>query len=275
MTRIKSVMTSGQSGGGGHRPVKWIFAVLGGIAVAGVAVALAGTGAGPALVIGVGALGVAGVAALFAPQQSLQIAGVAALVVVLVGSAGLFAGVLKYGDEDISPGPALASPPPTTPAEVAAVTSGPVRSGEGWYDLTLHQPVESAEGQEIVPSITIGVGRDPFPNSIRGFQTSSAGQPRNSSTWATAGRCTRLSVWVGKDAASSESAGAGQFVVKADDQEITTRQASVSDAPQHLEVDISTVGRLTLLDVRANKDADNAWGTPRAYCTAPPGKSRS
>jgi len=82
-------------------------------------------------------------------------------------------------------------------------------------------------------------------------------------------------VWVGKDAASSLPEGTGQFVVKADDLEIISRQAGVGDAPQHVEVDISTIARLTLLDVRANRDADNAWGTPRAYCTAPPGRFRS
>ncbi|MFD9702961.1 NPCBM/NEW2 domain-containing protein [Lentzea sp. NPDC059081] len=266
-------MTSERSNGGGGGPVKWIFAALGVIAVVAAAVALDDRGVGPAVVIGVGALGVAGIAALFAPQQFLKIAGVAAVVVALVGSAGVLAGVLKYDDDaDLASSPTLATGLPTTTAQVAAVTSGPVRSGEGWYDLTQHEPVESGPGHEVVTSLAIGVGREPFPHSIRGVQVSPASQPGNFSTWATAGKCTRLSVWVGKDAASTQTEGAGQFVVRADDQDITSRQAGITDAPQHVEVDISTVARLTLLDVRASRDAQNAWGTPRAYCTAPPGR---
>ncbi len=270
MTQIKPVMTSGQSGSPGHGPGKLTFAVLGAVADVGAVVALIYAGVGPVLIVAVGLLGLLGVAALFAPQQPLEIAGVAALVVALVGAAGLLAGVLKY-DDGAAGSPTLTN----STVQVAAAPSGPVRSGEGWYDLTVHEPVESGEGQVAIPSIAIGVGKGPFPNSVRGFNSSSAAQPVNFSTWATTGRCTRLSVWVGKDAASAKTEGAGQFVVKADDQELTSRLASISDAPQHIEVDISTVTRLTLLDVRASRDADNAWGTPRVFCTAPPGKSRS
>ncbi|HEX7306827.1 NPCBM/NEW2 domain-containing protein [Lentzea sp.] len=270
--RSKPVTTSGH--GGGQGPAKWVFAVLGGIAVAAAAVALAAAGVGPALVVGVSVLGVAGLAALFAPQQLLKIFGVAALVVALVGSAGVLAGVLKYGEREAASSPALGAVTPVTTEQGPTTTSGPVRSGEGWYDLASHEPVESGDGQELVSSISIGVGREPFPESIRGSSASSVALPVNFRTWATAGRCTRLSVWVGKDAASAQKDGTGQFVVKADDQELTSRQAGATDAPQHVEVDISTVSRLTLLDVRASRDAANAWGTPRVYCTAPPGKTR-
>jgi len=182
VTRIKPVMTSGRSGGSGNGPAKWIFAALGGIAVAAAAVALADMGVGPVLVIAAVVLGVAGVAAQFAPQQSLKIAGVASLVVALVGSAGLLAGVLKYEVADLASSPTLDTLAPATTTPVAAVTSGPVRSGEGWYDLALHEPVDSGEGQELIASIAIGVGKDPFPNSIRGSQISTAAQPRNFST---------------------------------------------------------------------------------------------
>jgi len=80
-------------------------------------------------------------------------------------------------------------------------------------------------------------------------------------------------VWVGKDAASTKSAGTGRFVVSAEDVEKSAAQASMSDSPQHLEVDITGVVRLTLFDTRGGQDANNAWGSPRVHCSAPPGKA--
>lgn len=275
VTQIKPVSTSGRGGSGGHGPVKWIFAVLGAVAVAAAAIALAGTDAGLLPVIGVSVLGLAGVLALFAPRPPFQVFGVASLVVALVGATGLLAGVLKYEEGTASGSPTLETSFATTTEAAAMTTTGPLRSGEGWYDLSLHEPLEIAQGQELVPSIVIGVGKEAFPNSIRGFLVSSPTQQVNASTWTTDSKCTRLSVWIGKDAASTLTDGAGEFVVEADGEEIASRQATSSDAPQHVEVDISTVDRLRLLDVRGSKDADNAWGNPRVYCTSPPGKARS
>jgi hypothetical protein len=40
------------------------------------------------------------------------------------------------------------------------------------------------------------------------------------------------------------------------------------------ELDITGVSRLTLFDTRTRQDADNAWGNPRVYCTAPPGRAK-
>ncbi|MGW6442965.1 NPCBM/NEW2 domain-containing protein [Lentzea sp. NPDC055074] len=189
------------------------------------------------------------------------VAGAAALVIVLVvGTTVLVSGVLD-GDEPAAAlvtSPALAAPP------------SPV---EDWYDLTTHATVEAGTGHEVVPSVSIGIGKEPFAHGLRGTSTSSPAQPNNSRTWLTAGRCTRLSVWVGKDAASAQQDGVGQFVIKADETEAATRQASIGDAPQHVEVDLSDVDRLTLLDVRASRDAVNAWGAPRVFCAAPPGRT--
>lgn len=188
------------------------------------------------------------------------IAGAAAVVIVLViGTSLLVSGVLS-ADE---------------PAATVLTTSqaAPPPPAEDWYDLTTYQAVESGDGHETVPSISIGVGKEPFSRGIRGSAVSPVAQPANFRTWSTAGRCTRLSVWIGKDAASSQADGVGQFVIRADEKDATTRQASIADAPQHVEVDISDVDRLTLLDVRTGRDAANAWGTPRVFCSAPPGRT--
>jgi hypothetical protein len=77
---------------------------------------------------------------------------------------------------------------------------------------------------------------------------------------------------VGKDAASRQSGGTGQFVVKSGDVELASKQASMTDAPQQIDLDISAVTRLTLFDTRSRLDANNAWGSPRVQCTAPPGE---
>jgi transcriptional regulator with XRE-family HTH domain len=98
-----------------------------------------------------------------------------------------------------------------------------------------------------------------------------AADPNNRRTWLAAGKCSRLSVWVGKDAASSSTAGAGRFVVKAEDVETASADATITDSPQHIDIDITGVVRLTLFDTRASRDANNAWGSPLVYCTAPPG----
>jgi hypothetical protein len=188
------------------------------------------------------------------PRRWIAGAG-AAVIVLVIGTSLLVSGVLN-GDE---------------PAATVLTTSpaAPPPPVEDWYDLTAYQTVESGDGHETVPSISIGVGKEPFSHGIRG----SAGSSANFRTWSTAGRCTRLSVWIGKDAASPQQDGIGQFVIKADEKEATTRQASIVDAPQHVEIDISAVTRLTLLDVRGGRDAHNAWGTPKVFCSAPPGRT--
>ncbi|WP_439656938.1 NPCBM/NEW2 domain-containing protein [Lentzea sp. HUAS TT2] len=188
------------------------------------------------------------------------IAGTAAVVIVLViGISVLVSGVLD-GEE----------PPATVLTTSLAAPPTPV---EDWYDLTNYQTVESGDGHQTLASISIGVGKEPFTRGIRGSAGSTAAQPVNFRTWSVASRCTRLSVWIGKDADSTQTEGIGQFVIKADEAAAVTRQASIDDAPQHVEIDISDVDRLTLLDVRASRDAANAWGTPRVFCSAAPGKA--
>ncbi|KOV87965.1 hypothetical protein ADL03_05855 [Nocardia sp. NRRL S-836] len=227
------------------------------------------------------------------------------LVVAIAGGGFLLASGVKYEDGNAASGssPTTASvapgggvtptpetgptsvPPPATAAPTTttrATTNVPAKQGtnvpaqpvEGWYNLTGYESVAFGNGHYSVESIRIGIGEETYFDSIRGSYSSSAAQPNNYRTWLTGGKCTRLSVWVGKDAASSQTAGVGQFVVKAQDTQITSRQAGINDAPQHIDIDISNVVRLTLLDIRGGRDANNAWGTPKVYCTVPPGKAR-
>ncbi|MFC0113266.1 NPCBM/NEW2 domain-containing protein [Kibdelosporangium aridum] len=141
-----------------------------------------------------------------------------------------------------------------------------------WYDLTGYVPTSFGNGHYSVGEIRIGTKS--FPNSIRGSYTSTASDPNNSRTWTVAGNCTQLSVWVGKDADSRETAGTGRFIVKAEDVEITSAEAVMTDPAKEISIGISGVVRLTLFDTRGGRDANNAWGSPRVYCTAPPGKKR-
>jgi hypothetical protein len=146
------------------------------------------------------------------------------------------------------------------------------RSGPAWYDLTAYEAVAFGNGHSSVSSITIGTTS--YPNSIRGYYQSSASDPNDRRTWLTAGACDRLSVWVGKDASSSGNGGTGHFSVQAENAEITGADATLNVPPQHLDVDITGVSRLTLLDTKASQDANNAWGSPKVHCTAPPGKQK-
>ncbi|WP_410645307.1 NPCBM/NEW2 domain-containing protein [Amycolatopsis sp. lyj-346] len=157
-------------------------------------------------------------------------------------------------------------------SETATAASQVGRSGPAWYDLTAYEAVSFGNGHTSVASITIGTTS--FPNSIRGYYQSSASDPNDRRTWLTAGACDRLSVWVGKDAASSGTGGTGHFSVQAEGAEVAGADATLTDPPRHLDVDISGVSRLTLLDTKASRDANNAWGSPKVHCTAPPGKAR-
>lgn len=148
------------------------------------------------------------------------------------------------------------------------------RTTAGWFDLTAYRPVAFGNGHDSVNSINIGTGVDPYPNSIQGYYSSSASDPNNRRTWQVGGHCTRFSAWVGKDASSSHTAGTGRFIIKAEDIEIHSAEATITDAPVPIELDITGIIRLTLLDTRTGQDANNAWGTPRVYCTAPPGEAR-
>ncbi|WP_394618188.1 NPCBM/NEW2 domain-containing protein [Lentzea sp. JNUCC 0626] len=178
----------------------------------------------------------------------------AALGVALAGGTAVLISELRDPGETPATEVLPAALPTTTPP------------GEQWYDLTTHEPVESGGGQEVVA--TIGIGKESYFSGLRG----SGVAPDNYRSWLIKNRCSRLSVWVGKDAASTTGGGAGQFVIKTDGVEIATRQASAGDAPQHVEIALADVDLLTLQDVRASRDADNAWGTPRVYCAAAPGK---
>jgi hypothetical protein len=179
----------------------------------------------------------------------------------------------------VSPGEKTSTPaePPrrdtttTTQPEAVPETQAP-RSTEGWYNLTGYRTLGGGNGFSFVNSISIG--STSYPDSIRASYSSSAADPNNIQTWQTGGKCTRFSGWVGKDAASGSSAGTGRFIVKAEDVEITSTESTITDAAQHLELDITGVVRLTLFDTRGGRDANNAWGTPRVFCTAPPGKAR-
>lgn len=143
---------------------------------------------------------------------------------------------------------------------------------EGWYELTAYRAVAFGNGHYSVDSITIGT--ESYPSSIRGSYSSSASDPNNFRTWLVGGKCSQLSVWVGKDQSSPQSAGTGRFVIKNGDIEIRAAEATMNDAAKHLEVDIKGVSRLTLLDTRKRLDANNAWGNPRVLCTEPPGEAR-
>ncbi|RJQ81012.1 hypothetical protein D5S17_06275 [Pseudonocardiaceae bacterium YIM PH 21723] len=168
------------------------------------------------------------------------------------------------------------SPPRTTSrsGSLSTPTVPAGRSATGWFDLIAYDPVAFGNGHSSVNSISIGTGSTPYPSSIKAYYPSSASNPSNRRTWLVGGHCTQLSVWVGKDASSSSSAGIGRFVVKAEDIEIGSAEAGMSDAPKHIELDITGVSRLTLFDTRAGNDANNAWGSPRVFCTAPPGKAK-
>ncbi|MFD4669057.1 NPCBM/NEW2 domain-containing protein [Lentzea sp. NPDC058450] len=176
----------------------------------------------------------------------------AALGVALAGGTAVLLSELRDpGEPTAGDAPPATFPTSTTPAEE-------------WYDLTAHEPVESGTGQEVVGSIVIG--KETYPRGLRGAGVA----PANYRSWLIKNRCSRLSVWVGKDGASAGE-GSGQFVIKTDGVEIATRQAGAGDAPQHVEIALADVDLLTLQDVRAARDADNAWGTPRVYCAAAPG----
>jgi hypothetical protein len=168
--------------------------------------------------------------------------------------------------------PAATGPLAERPETAAPAASPARRTGPAWYDLTAYSPVSFGNGHSSVPSITIGTTA--YPNSIRGYYQSSASDPNDRRTWLTAGACDQLSVWVGKDAGSSGDGGTGHFSVQNDGAEIAGADATLNDPPQQLVVDIAGVSRLTLLDTKASQDANNAWGSPKVRCTAPPGKSK-
>ncbi|MEU4743180.1 NPCBM/NEW2 domain-containing protein [Actinosynnema sp. NPDC023658] len=166
-------------------------------------------------------------------------------------------------------------PPAATTIVEQPQTSGNApapRSVEGWYNLTAYRTLGGGNGFYFVNSIDIGSAS--YSDSIRASYSSSTADPNNHQTWQSGGKCTRFSAWVGKDAASSSSTGTGRFVIKAEDVEIASAEATMATAAQHIDIDITGVVRLTLFDTRGGRDADNAWGTPRVYCTAPPGKAR-
>ncbi|MFV2116482.1 NPCBM/NEW2 domain-containing protein [Micromonospora sp. LOL_025] len=171
-----------------------------------------------------------------------------------------------------SSAPAVTTPSPTAVDRDSTITEPSPRITEGWFDLTAYDSVAFGNGHRSVNSVKIGEAD--YPNSIRGYYQSSASDPNNRRTWLVGGKCTRLSVWVGKDQASSENAGTGRFIVKIEDVERRAVEATMTDAPQHIELDITGAVRLTLFDTRGGRDAYNAWGSPRVYCTAPPGKAK-
>lgn len=290
--------TPTQSQGAG--PGKWILAGFGTIADVAALVTLVKQGAELIPVTVVCAAFLAGVAGILAPPKSLKIVGICLLVGSLIGTAVLFNGSAQGTGRGNTAGPSGTAPstrvstsqeasgnrttptsetpvqdkPITTSVASSPGATAPPRAAGGSYDLTAYEPVSFGNGHSSVNSISIGTGTDPFPSSIKGYYSSSASDPNNRRTWLTGGKCTKLTAWVGKDAASSKTAGTGRFIVKAEDVEIASKQAMISDAPQRIDIDITGVIRLTLFDTRGGQDAFNAWGTPQVQCTSPPGKAK-
>jgi NPCBM/NEW2 domain-containing protein len=262
-----------------------VLTVLGAIAnVAQVAALFLAPGLEWLAVAGVGAF-VAGLIASIIAWKRRQVVVALLAVVVLVLGASLLAYTLANREDGVTAQPSPTGQPPAstavavTPGGSASPSPSPspdttatTGSTEGWYELTAYRSVAFGNGHDSVDSITIGT--ESYPSSIRGTYPSSAANQNNFRTWLVGGKCTQLSVWVGKDQASPRSAGTGRFIVKNGDLEMRTAEASMDDAPQHLEVDITGVSRLTLLDTRQRLDADNAWGNPRVQCTEPPGEAR-
>ncbi|MFI9503319.1 hypothetical protein [Nocardia sp. NPDC052566] len=205
----------------------------------------------------------------------------------IVGLAGLLVAVIGVGITIIrwSPWDAANETVPTTvpvttqppPLGQDSVTTAPPPTGprETWYNLVEYTASGWANGFNSVNSIRIGVSRRTFTGSIVGYYQSGLDVQNDRATWTVGGACTKLSVWVGKDADSSSSEGVGRFFVRGDDADIHVPvEKSMTDAPEEITAVLSGVGRLTLLDTRALSDARNAWGSPRVMCTAPPGAKR-
>lgn len=239
----------------------------------------------------------AGFLGLLAQPKPLKVAGAVLLVGGLVGAVLLIGSAQgSRRDDSAVPSSTTRSTPsaaqqapqdqPATIAELAPqqatttraaappATRSSSRPAGGVYDLIAYTPVEFGNGHSSVNEISIGNEPNPFPSSIKGYYSSSAADPNNRRTWLTGGKCTRLTVSVGKDTASPKSGGTGRFSVKADDVEIAFKEAAIGDTPQRIDLDITGVSRLTLFDTRGGQDAYNAWGTPQVHCSAPPGKAK-
>ncbi|WP_433684723.1 NPCBM/NEW2 domain-containing protein [Nocardia sp. CA-119907] len=211
-------------------------------------------------------------------NRRMLIIGLAGLLVAAI-SAGV--AIIRWapwdGKSDTAPpaGPVTTQSLPTTQSPVT--TTSPTTTGprETWYNLVEYTASGGGNGFNTVNSIRIGVPTRTFPGSIVGYYQSSLSEQNDRATWTVGGRCTKLSVWVGKDADSSSSAGVGRFYVRGDDADLAAPvEKSMTDAPEEITADISGVGRLTLLDTRALSDARNAWGSPRVMCWDPPGSKR-
>ncbi|MET7767509.1 NPCBM/NEW2 domain-containing protein [Nocardia sp. NPDC005366] len=196
---------------------------------------------------------------------------VAPLVVVVIGVA---IGIPLLGRRDGSSDPAaniasIQPSVPSTPPPTAGVRPKPVT---GWYELVQYRAVVWNNGFDIIDPVRIGA--QSFPSSIVGNYASSAGDQMNKATWALAGACTTLSMWIGKDADSSYQAGVGRFVISVDGREIFSADRSLRDAAQEVTLDISGAVQVTLFDTRRGQEARNAWGRPRVECSSPPGPKR-
>jgi hypothetical protein len=243
------------------------------------------------VLVAAGILG--GVAALLAPKRAFTALGIALLVISVSGGVLL----LVAPDGSTADTTAAASPrstgtsapdvtnPATTTTTTTATTTtamtatigvpanevGP--SGQTWYPLTAYESVDGGNGFDAMNTITIG--SQDFPDSFRGYYPSSTADPNDRRTWLLGGKCSRLDTWVGKDAGSPKAGGTGRFIVKSGDVEIASAAATISTPPQHIDITLAGVVRLTLFDVRGgNADAYNAWGSPKVLCSAPPGRAR-
>ncbi|WP_235921718.1 NPCBM/NEW2 domain-containing protein [Lentzea tibetensis] len=268
---------------------------MGVVADVSAVVALLGQGIKPVLVVALAVALLAGIGALLLPNKLFKAGGVLLIVASLV--VGVFVVGTPLGDAasgrsggtTASSAPDSSQQPTTTvtttaePISSSTSTLGTTQSAAGqptskasgptWYVLTAHQPVAFGNGHNSVNTITIGA--QSYPDSIRATYPSSAADPNNRRTWLTGGNCTKLSAWVGKDAGSPRTSGTGRFVVQAEEAEMAAVEATISTPAQHMDVDITGVVRLTLFDTRGGSaDAYNAWGTPRVFCSTPPGKSR-
>ena len=258
-----------------------VLTALGALAnVAQVAGLITASGIELLAVCGVGALIIGVIAFVIAWKRRQTVVAGFAVLVLVVGALLLFYTFINRNDDPQASPPPPAAGRPATPDGSAGPSAGEppasppadAENTEGWYELTAYRAVASGNGHDSVESITIGT--ESYPSSIRGWYSSSASDQNNFRTWLVAGKCSQLSVWVGKDQASPRNEGTGRFIVKNGDREIRTAEATMDDAPEHLKVDLTGVTRLTLLDTRKRLDANNAWGNPRVLCTEPPGEAR-
>lgn len=218
----------------------------------------------------------------FHDDKSGKMAVILAVVVILaVGSVGVALWTHR-GDgssaaakvETPQPDPD-GTPPPTTMVTTVTgttvTTTTPAPKAPIWYDLTRLRSVVWNNGFDPIDPVRIGAAS--FPAGIIGSYQSSTTDQNDKAVWAIGGQCSTFAASVGKYTDSS-GGGTGRFVVIGDDRELTSVEVGPNDPAVDLNVDITGVIRLTLLDTKHLQDASNAWGRPRVLCAGSPGPAR-